>query len=44
MKKLFLLKPDFQDVKLNADSKYFCPTFTVIEVIITYNPHLKINI
>jgi len=44
MKKLFLLKPDFQDVKLNADSKYFCPNCAVIEGILSYYPHLKNDI
>lgn len=44
MKKLFLLKPDFQDVNRNPESNYFCPNCAIIEGILSYYPQLKDDI
>lgn len=40
MEKLFLLKPDFQDVKLDAEKKYFCPHCAILEGLLLYYPRL----
>ena len=41
MKKLFLLNPDFQDIKLSAENKYFCPPGTLIEGLLSFYPRLR---
>lgn len=41
MKKLFLLKPDFQDLNRNEESRYICPPCTLIEGILSYYPRLR---
>lgn len=41
MEKLFLLKPDFKDPKLDAEKKYFCPYCAIIEGLFVYYPHLR---
>lgn len=41
MKKLFLLKPDFQDVNRNAETKYFCPPCALIEGVLSFYPRLR---
>ena len=41
MKKLFLLKPDFQDVNRNADARYICPPCTMLEGILSFYPRLR---
>lgn len=41
MEKLFLLKPDFQDVNRGAENKYFCPPCTLIEGLLSFYPRLR---
>ena len=41
MKKLFLLKADFQDAVRNDGKKYFCPDCVMIEGILSYYPRLS---
>ena len=41
MEKLFLLKPDFIDPKLDPEKKYFCPNCAIIEGLFIYCPHLR---
>lgn len=41
MEKLFLLKPDFQDINRNADAKYFCPPCALIEGVLSFYPQLR---
>jgi hypothetical protein len=42
MDKLFLLKPDFKDNKIDNEGKsYFCPQCALIAGIIKYYPHLE---
>ena len=41
MKKLFLLKPDFQDSNRNLSSKYICPPCTMMEGILSFYPRLR---
>lgn len=41
MKRLFLLKPDFQDLT-RADRKiYFCPECAIVYGLFSYYPHLS---
>lgn len=44
MEKLFLLKSDFEDKKLNPKRKYFCPQCAIIEGVLAYFPKLKTKI
>ncbi|HEY3369285.1 MAG TPA: DUF3088 family protein [Prolixibacteraceae bacterium] len=41
MEKLFLLKPDFQDIKLGAEIKFFCPNCALLEGILSFYPRLR---
>ena len=41
MKKLFLLKPDFQDTNRTSDARYICPPCTMIEGILSFYPRLR---
>jgi len=41
MEKLFLIKPDFQDTKRNAEKKYFCPPCARIEGVLSFYPQLR---
>lgn len=41
MKKLFLLKADFQDAGRADGKKYFCPECSPIEGLLSYYPHLR---
>ena len=41
MGNLFLLKPDFQDVNRNAESRYFCPPCALIEGVLSFYPQLR---
>ena len=41
MEKLFLLKPDFQDINRGAENKYFCPHCAIIEGLLSYYPMLR---
>ena len=41
MEKLFLLKPDFQDINRSAENKYFCPPCTLIEGLLSFYPRLR---
>lgn len=41
MKKLFLLKPDFQDGSRADGKKYFCPECSPIEGLLSYYPRLR---
>lgn len=41
MKKLFLLKPDFKDLKRGDDLSYFCPDCAIIEGLLSYYPRLR---
>lgn len=41
MKKLFLLKADFQDVNFGTDQKFFCPDCALIEGVLSYYPKLR---
>ena len=41
MEKLFLLKPDFQDIDRSADNNYFCPDCAIIEGLLSYYPRLR---
>lgn len=41
MEKLFLLKPDFQDINRKADAKYFCPPCALIEGVLSFYPRLR---
>jgi hypothetical protein len=42
MAKLFLLKPDFVDIKIdNEDKLYYCPQCAMISGIIKYYPQLE---
>ena len=40
MKKLFLLKADFQDAERNDGKKYFCPDCVMIEGLLSYYQRL----
>lgn len=41
MKKLFLLKADFQDANRADGKKYFCPECSPIEGLLSYYPRLR---
>jgi hypothetical protein len=41
MKKLFLLKADFQDASLGDGKRYFCPDCVLLEGLISYYPKLS---
>lgn len=41
MEKLFLLKPDFQDINQSAENNYFCPPCTLIEGLLSFYPRLR---
>ena len=42
MEKLFLLNPDFQDVRVDGtDQPYYCPHNAMIEGLLKYYPDLK---
>lgn len=41
MEKLFLLKPDFQDINRSTENKYFCPPCTLIEGLLSFYPRLR---
>lgn len=41
MEKLFLLKPDFQDINRDINAKYFCPPCTLIEGLLSFYPRLR---
>ncbi|MFA5328648.1 MAG: DUF3088 family protein [Prolixibacteraceae bacterium] len=41
MKKLFLLKADFQDVSRADGKNYFCPECSPIEGLLSYYPQLR---
>jgi len=41
MTKLFLLKPNFSDIKLNESEVYYCPHCAMIEGILKYYPFLE---
>lgn len=42
MEKLFLLNPDFQDVKVDGTTQpYYCPHNAMIEGLLKYYPHLR---
>lgn len=41
MKKLFLLKADFQDANRADSKKYFCPECSPIEGLLSYYPRLR---
>jgi glutathione S-transferase len=41
MEKLFLLKPDFKDINRSAENKYFCPSCTLIEGLLSFYPRLR---
>jgi len=41
MKKLFLLKADFQDASRADDKKYFCPDCVMIEGLLSFYPKLR---
>lgn len=41
MAKLFLLKPDFLDSKLDENAKFYCPSCAQVLGIIAYYPELK---
>lgn len=41
MEKLFLIKPDFKDLKRNADSNYFCTNCVTLEGLLSFYPRLR---
>lgn len=41
MEKLFLLKPDFQDINRSVQTKYFCPPCALIEGVLSFYPRLR---
>ena len=41
MEKLFLIKPDFQDINRNVEHKYFCPPCALIEGLLSFYPQLR---
>ena len=41
MAKLFLLKPDFPDKKIDAHTKFYCPYCAMILGVLNYYPELK---
>jgi len=41
MEKLFLIKPDFKDLKRNADINYFCPNCVTLEGLLSFYPKLR---
>jgi len=41
MKKLFLLKADFQDANRADANRYFCPECSPIEGLLSYYPRLR---
>ena len=42
MEKLFLLNPNFQDIKVDGtNQRYYCPHNAMIEGLLTYYPELK---
>lgn len=41
MKKLFLLKADFQDIARGEEKKYFCPDCALIEGLLSFYPRLR---
>lgn len=41
MKKLFLIKADFQDGSRGAGKLYFCPDCSPVEGILSYYPRLR---
>ncbi len=41
MKKLFLLKADFQDTSRGEGKRYFCPDCVMLEGLISYYPQLS---
>jgi hypothetical protein len=41
MQKLFLLKPDFQDVNRADGKSYFCPDCAILEGLLSFYPWLR---
>ena len=41
MAKLFLLKPDFLDKKIDAQTKFYCPYCAMVLGVLNYYPELK---
>lgn len=41
MATLFLLNPDFNDPRISADEKYYCPHCARIEGVLHYYPRLR---
>lgn len=41
MEKLFLLKPDFQDINREAEIRFFCPNCALLEGILSFYPRLR---
>ncbi|MBV5313295.1 MAG: DUF3088 family protein [Prolixibacteraceae bacterium] len=41
MKKLFLIKPDFLDLKRADNKSYFCPDCVMIEGLLSFYPRLR---
>jgi hypothetical protein len=41
MKKLFLIKADFQDLKRGDGRNYFCPDCVLIEGLLSFYPKLR---
>lgn len=41
MKKLFLIKPDFLDLKRADNKNYFCPDCVMIEGLLSFYPRLR---
>lgn len=41
MKRLFLLKTDFQDLNIRDGKNYFCPDCALIEGLLSYYPRLR---
>ena len=41
MKRLFLLKPDFQDLNRADGKNYFCPDCAIVYGLFSYYPYLR---
>jgi hypothetical protein len=41
MEKLFLIKPDFQDLNRGDGKSYFCPDCAMIEGLLSFYPRLR---
>jgi len=41
MEKLFLIKPDFQDLKRADGKNYFCPGCVTLEGLLSFYPRLR---